>query len=615
MCGLAGFSSIASEVSHTWVVKTRELLTHRGPDGYGQWFSQNGKDFVSHTRLAIIDRSEAGRQPFTCASEKLTLVFNGEIYNHKEIRRAVDKHRRVKWRTKTDTETLAEAIDAFGVEKTLELARGMYAFAVVWPDKIVLARDPAGQKPLYYYHENQQFIFASELKVLLNYPGMSRILNPRTVGSLLHHGYAEDHDCITIKHKKVKPGELIKFNKVENSIEKKIYWKTQELQAHPEMKANEYVVKTEDLLSNAIREQLEADTDVGILLSGGLDSSLITALASRYAPNIRTFTVTFESQEHNEASHSRLVSDTFKTTHTEILCTNQAGMGINYLSRYLDEPIIDSSILAASLCYREASKFCKVLIGGDGADELFGGYKHYQRLLRRDIVCHLLHNPIREVLSGIGKRYPDGKRGKALLTELGMTYDDLLPQTNKLMGENTIRRLSDEVAYHFVSRVCKQRDTSLSTHNRLSKLLENDFKGYLPGCILAKVDRASMLNSVEARSPFLDERIIRFCQEQIPMKYLVTVRARKKILQALAYKLLPRDFNRTRKLGFDIPVASWGNSGEFEKTMIELGDTTIFNKSALFELIEKCKDLPYLGEAVFGTLLLESWVKENGCSF
>ena len=217
------------------------------------------------------------------------------------------------------------------------------------------------------------------------------------------------------------------------------------------MKANEYVVKTEDLL-NAIREQLEADTDVGILLSGGLDSSLITALASRYAPNIRTFTVTFESQEHNEASHSRLVSDTFKTTHTEILCTNQAGMGINYLSRYLDEPIIDSSILAASLCYREASKFCKVLIGGDGADELFGGYKHYQRLLRRDIVCHLLHNPIRELLSGIGKRYPDGKRGKALLTELGMTYDDLLPQTNKLMGENTIRRLSDEVAYHFVSQ-------------------------------------------------------------------------------------------------------------------------------------------------------------------
>ena len=134
------------------------------------------------------------------------------------------------------------------------------------------------------------------------------------------------------------------------------------------------------------------------------------------------------------------------------------------------------------------------------------------------------------------------------------------------------------------------------------------------GVFSAKVDRALMLNS-EARSPFLDERIIRFCQEQIPMKYLVTVRARKKILQALAYKLLPRDFNRTRKLGFDIPVASWGNSGEFEKTMIELGDTTIFNKSALFELIEKCKDLPYLGEAVFGTLLLESWVKENGWGF
>ena len=588
-------------------------MTHRGPDDAGQWWAENGCVGLGHRRLAIIDLSPAGHQPMQDESGSLTIVFNGEIYNYLDLQRELIGKGHA-FRSHSDTEVLLAAYREWGTD-CLSRLNGMFAFALydAARQKVFLARDRAGEKPLFYMLADGCLRFASELKGLLADPAVSRRLDVEALDCFLAMGFVPGDRCIIHGAKKLPPAHALMFDLKDGATQ---VWKYWELPAPPGeaiRDERELQDELEALLEDAVRRQMVADVPVGVLLSGGVDSSLITAMAVRASRHVKTFTVGFEGfGKYDETEHARLIARHFGTEHMELNAGQLTPELLPLLARQYDEPMVDSSMIPSYLVSKLVRQHCTVALGGDGADELFGGYAHYDRLLWRKRKIDWVPLPLRKMVAySAGVLLPQGIRGRNWLQSLSSDLDTGLPLIATFFDVAARRRLIGDSHWKPVAEGIR-----LSRIPQVDDLLQRatrmEFGNYMPEDILVKVDRASMLNSLEIRAPMLDYRVIEFAYGRVPSHMKTTLTQRKIILKEMTARLLPPEFDRQRKQGFSVPLKDWLKKGVWRDYFHEvlLDSQCMFDKKMVADLLHGQDKGRYNSERLFGLVMFELWRRE-----
>lgn len=612
MCGIAGIVDGRGGVDPRTVERMRDRLAHRGPDAAGLWRSDDGRLVLAHRRLAIVDLSATGAQPMAGPGGTM-IVFNGEIYNHRALRRELETlgHQFV---GTSDTLVLLAAYAEWG-EACLDRLVGMFAFAL-WDSRreiLFCARDRMGEKPFYYRHDGRRFAFASELKALLEEPGAARQLDVSALNEYLAYGYVPGSQCILQGYAKLPAASVLRFDPKTGEIAIGRYWS---LPAHApvEQSVEEWCDEVGQLIEQSVAHQIEADVPVGILLSGGLDSSLIAAAAARATgKRINTFTIGFpDSPAHDESAHASLVADFLGSDHQMLPAEAASLSDLPALIDQYDEPFADSSLIPTFLVSRLVRKHCTVALGGDGGDELFGGYLHYPWIERFDRNRRFTPSVGEGVLARI---LPLGTPGRGAA----------LAMASRFAPEVTISRLLDPAVRGVLAARGLLGDLTGPERGRAALVADRllpldratalDAQVYMCDDILVKVDRASMLNSLEVRAPMLDHRIVELAFGRLPLALRAAGGGRKLILRHLARRWLPPEFDAVRKQGFAIPIAAW-LAGPWAPMVAELraGESPLFDKAAIANFLDRCRGNDRAANRVFQLLMLEAWRKHYNVS-
>jgi len=619
MCGIVGIASKNLVANRSWLPVGRDAMTHRGPDDAGEWWAHDGRVGLAHRRLAIIDLSPAGHQPMYDKVHGLVIVFNGEIYNFIELRIELEGCG-YRFGSHSDTEVLLAAYDAWGSD-LLSRLNGMFVFAIYDVNKqtVFLARDRAGEKPLFYHLEHGTLHFGSELKSLLADPSLPRKINQESLDCYLAMGYVPGERCMLQGFNKLPPAHALLFNLEKGTSYVWRYWKLPEYKQHGGPDPVDEVGlldELESLLEDSVRKQLVADVPVGVLLSGGVDSSLVTAMAVRASDQVQTFTIGFPGHaELDETKHARLIASHFGTCHTELEAKPATADLLPLLAHQFDEPMVDSSMIPTFLVSQLVRKQCSVAIGGDGGDELFGGYGHHSRLLwmqKRLGKIPLLFR--RAIGQGAEKLLPVGVKGRNWLQGLGVDLDSGLPLIATYFDTTTRRKLmSKQGTWETTSSAVITSRVPLNA-DLLQRATRMDFNNYLAEDILVKVDRASMLNSLELRAPLLDYRLIEFAYGQVPSHLKATQLDKKILLKRLTARVLPPEFDRQRKQGFSIPLAEWLKDGPFRDLFwdVLLEDDCLFDRETVLGLLKGQDQGRSNGERLYALVLFELWRKDYG---
>ncbi len=612
MCGIAGIFEFNGLARAATVQGMIDSMAHRGPDGEGVWSSRDGRMCLGHRRLAIIDLSPAGAQPMVSADGKLAVTFNGEIYNYQALRRELADG--WEFKSNSDTEVLLAGYRRWGRELAQHLV-GMFALALWEEDtkSLYLARDRAGEKPLYYAATGSRFIFASEIKALLQHPAVERRLDWSSAIDFLQYGYPLGERSFLEGVKKLPPAHCALVTERDCKIW--CYWSATECGKMEKMESVETLdQRFHSLLGEAVQAQLVADVPVGILLSGGVDSSLIAALAvAKSRGPVRTFTITFpESPELDESGPARLVARHLGTEHIELEGRLGGPDLLPTLARQFDEPLGDSSQIPTYLVSKLARQHCTVVLGGDGGDELFGGYRHYNTLLQPRRLPAFACDAIAATARYL---FPFGYHGRNFA--MGLASEAKRPRViPRLFDRTSLARLVGRERLESASRH-EARATPPSV-DVLTQALLLDFENYLPGDILTKVDRASMLTSLEVRAPFLDHRLVEFAFRDVPSRLKTTADRRKILPKRLAQRLLPAGFDLERKQGFSVPMRLWmrGEWGRFMFSVLREAPGDLFSKKYVESLIRGQQHGRSNGEALFALTMFELWRREYrvGCS-
>ena len=591
-------------------------MAHRGPDDAGEWWSPDGHVGLAHRRLAIIDLSAAGHQPMSDADGTLTIVFNGEIYNFAELRAELQKGGTT-FRTQSDTEVILAAYRVWGAD-CLSRFNGMFALALYDAERqvVLLARDRAGEKPLFYLRTGGTLRFASELKGLLADSTLARRIEPESLDCFLMFGYVPAERCILQGFSKLPPAHALKFDLRDGSAKVWRYWALPTLAApagHDAVDEDALLDELEALLQDAVRRQLVADVPVGVLLSGGVDSSLITALALRSVSKLKTFTIRFPGHGAlDETEHARLIARHFGTDHIELEAAPTTADLLPRLAKQFDEPMLDSSMIPTFLVCEIVRRHCTVALGGDGGDELFGGYGSYSRLLwMRDRLGKIPH-PLRYAASRAAETWlPVGLKGRNWLQGLGADLERGLPLVSSFFSRSARRSLMGRPDWSLVAERVAAAGVP-PTDDLLQRATRVDFSNYLAEDILVKVDRASMLSSLEVRAPLLDYRLIEFAFGKVPSRLKATATEKKVLLKRLTTRVLPPQFDRERKQGFSIPLASWLTGGPFRQLFhdVLLGSEAIFDRATVKDLLRGQDRGRSNAERLFGLVLFELWRRE-----
>lgn len=619
MCGIVGIASQTRVNDRQALITMRDTMVHRGPDDAGVWWSSDEQVGLAHRRLAILDLSAAGQQPMSDATHHFHLTFNGEIYNHEEVRRELEARGHV-FRTRTDTEVLLEAYSAWGAQ-CLDRLDGMYAFAL-YDDlarRLFIARDRAGEKPLYYDASGGRIVFASELKALMSSPTVSREVDLEALNHYLTYGYVPNAKCILKGVRKLPPAHAMTYDVADGETDIWPYWQLPDPGTGEECSEEQLVEALDGLLFNSVRDRMVADVPVGILLSGGVDSSLITALAARASSKpVRTFTISFPGQgAFDEAPYARLVSEHFGTEHTELAAEDFSADILPRLVHQYDEPNADSSLIPTYLVSRLIREHATVALGGDGGDELFGGYRHYQRLQLFDRLRGLdLGNVGSATAQGLAHLLPIGMKGRTYLFGLNGSAAHAIAHVDMFFDAAARRSLVSDGVW----REMAQSDTPENAkkaicdpaQSTLQQATKADFSTYLAEDILAKVDRASMLTSLEVRAPWLDHRVIEFAFSQVPDHLKATERELKILPKRLARRLLPQSLDLDRKQGFSIPLNTWlrGALGRLVDELLDASDPRLFNPQALNRLRQVQRRGLGNGKRLFAIAMFELWRRE-----
>ena len=585
MCGLVGFLNRNTDIDPLQLKRAASALRHRGPDREGIWFDATAGIGLGHCRLSILELSSAGDQPMVSHSGQYVLVYNGEVYNHLTLRENLKAEgAEPEWMGHSDTETLLAAISAWGLVKTLQRSRGMFALGL-WNRKtksLLLARDRVGEKPLYYGMAGSSFVFASELRAIPQICGDSLEVDHDSLSLMLRYGYVPSPRSIYRGIFKMPPGTLLHVQADGTFGEPEAWWSLEEVVQKAQgnrlsIKPDEVVQQLEALLSSAIREQMVADVPLGALLSGGVDSSLVVALMQAQSKKpVQTFTIGFQEKEFDESTHAKLVARHLGTHHTELHVTpKQALEIIPRLPEIYDEPFADASQVPTALVCEMTRRHVKVALSGDAGDELFGGYnryiwtlalwaklQHIPRFGRAGIASTITAIPascFNRIQSTVGHFLPNslrvnnpGDKLHKLAEVLGASSKETFYQklASQWHGGIPLLRASEPSSY------LSDSSRWLAAESFAEQMMAVDTLTYLPDDILVKLDRASMAVGLEMRVPFLDERIINFAW-RLPLSMKIQGKTGKWILRQLLHRRVPAAFFERPKQGFSVPIDKW----------------------------------------------------------
>lgn len=564
MCGIAGFIDLWSakvKPERTSVLRNMcQVIRHRGPDDEGAFV----KDGVAlgMRRLSIIDLS-GGHQPICGEDGTVTIVFNGEIYNFKEVKEQLESRGHV-FTTHSDTEAIVHAFEEYGASGVNYL-RGMFVFAI-WDDKtqqLFLARDRVGKKPLYYtLTPDGTFVFGSEIKSLLEHPSVQREIDPQALDAYLTLGYVPDPLSIFKGIHKLPPGNCLWFSQGEVKVSE--YWDFN-FRTAPGHKETDYLDELRALLDESVRLRLISDVPLGAFLSGGVDSSTVVALMARHMDQpVKTFSIGFHEDSYNELEYARLTAKKFGTDHHEFIVTPEICDIVEELVWHFDEPFADSSAIPTYMVSKLAREYVTVILSGDGGDELFAGYTRYVIDQKRSNFARIPSLVRKRMMQPLSAHLPHGTHGRNFIHNISLD-----PIDRYLDSVSVFTRLSKESLYtsdfqarlkdrHWVTQYFHTFATKVHSTDPIDRLLYLDSKTYLPGDILTKVDRMSMAVSLEARAPLLDHKLIDFVA-QIPASLKLANGETKHILKRAVMDLVPAEILNRPKQGFGIPVQEWIN--------------------------------------------------------
>jgi asparagine synthase (glutamine-hydrolysing) len=615
MCGILGIIGQNDLITESGFLSLLLKSKHRGPDVSNTWFSKDNIVKFGHNRLSIIDLSDKGNQPFVDKDNELIIVFNGEIYNFLELKKILENE--YFFRSSSDTEVILKSYDKWGFD-CVNHFNGMFAFAIYDIKKSIIfcSRDRAGQKPFFYNLENNIFSFSSELKNLI--PSYrSPYLEKSSLNEYLKYGFVAGETTIFQNFKKLPAAHNLVYSIKTKEIETSKYWQPKTKKKIKDKNLDYNAEQFVEIFDNAVKRHLISDVPLGVLLSGGVDSSLVTAFAAKHKPDIKTYTIIFpEFQKYDESDHAKIVSEHFSTNHIEIEANkiNPEEL-LPKLAKQFDEPIIDSSMIPTFLVCEEVSKSCKVVLGGDGADEIFGGYHHYQRLIISNFIKKFSPQFIWNILSKTSNFLPLGYKGRIWLESLKYNLNKELPIIASYFNDMDRKKL---LSKNFFTKNDNDKNKKIyDTTNLHDRCMWTDFLNYLPEDILVKTDRSSMLSSLEIRSPFLDNEIIEF-SEKLDNRFKFNKTEKKILLKNVCKKLLPNSLNLSRKQGFAIPLDSWIREDKrwleyINYIFFEL-DQNIFEVKFLKEMIKNHKNGVNLGERLFSIIMFLIWFKNYGKS-
>lgn len=593
---------------------TTDLISHRGPDSQKYFLNNQRKVFMGFNRLSILDLRSEADQPMIDEESQRTIIFNGEIYNHDEVRKfLIEKN--YTFKTTSDTEVLLKAYDLWK-EDLLERLEGMFSFAIHDPVKnnIFFARDRAGEKPLFYLHNKKSFYLCSEIKPIHNDSG-KKDLSIDGLNNFFENGFTSKDISMIDGIKKLKPGHQAVLDINTLKLDIKRYWNLDKQIIKPlkniKKQNTYYVEKLELLLENAVKKQLVADVPVGLMLSGGVDSSLIVATASKYFDKLNTYTVTFpDLQKYDESKHAQLIAKHFNTNHIELNAEEVEPEIFYKLVKHYDEPMVDSSMIPTYLLSKEIRKHCKVALGGDGADELFGGYSHYNRYNFLVKIQKFIPYPLRDsIVSTALSLLPKNIRGRKTLELFGKRLDKLEFNSANLFNYEKRKKLFKDNT--LLKKIVSEK--KIISTDLIRSVTFEDYNNYLSEDILVKVDRASMACSLEVRSPFLDSEITKFAFHEVPSCLKVHKNQRKILPKMLAKKMLPKSFDYERKQGFGFPVNELFRSGKwynFLKDKINSDQNYFLDKKYCNQLLAQQAEGDNIGESLFAIALFLVWCEE-----
>lgn len=589
MCGISGFilSNNSSHIDAPKVIQEMtHQLSHRGPDSEGQWIDDYFGLAFGHRRLAIQDLSQAGHQPMLSKNGRYRIVFNGEIYNFISIREELVQlgHNFI---SHSDTEVILASIVEWGLKKAISKFKGMFAFAL-WDknkNKVSLVRDRIGEKPLYYGFDSKTVVFASELQSIKKYPNWNTEINTEVLSLYLRYCYIPTPHTIYKNIWKMPPGTIIEVSKTNNKItvsEPIEYWnlKTEwesSSNSKLDITKNEAIEHLDSLLKEVIQEQMITDVPLGAFLSGGIDSSCITAIMQSVSHRpIHTFSIGFNESSYNEAIYAKKIASHLGTHHTECyVSAKEAQSVIPNLATIYDEPFADSSQIPTYLVSKIARNNVTVSLSGDGGDEVFCGYNRYSWGKSIWNGTNWIPAPIRSSIASI-----INKTSPSTIDHAAQILNKVLPSRFKQQNiGNKLHKIAGVLAaktpqemYNGYVSTWKKPESVLAGGNQkyltqtipeypniqnISELMMYlDMRSYLPDDILVKVDKAAMANSLETRIPFLDNRIIEFALK-LPLDFKLKDNTGKWLLRQVLYKYIPKEYFERPKMGFALPIDQW----------------------------------------------------------
>lgn len=640
MCGIVAVCDVS--VSAENIFQMLDSLRHRGPDDVAVWSDEETGTYLGHRRLSIQDVSVNGAQPMHSSSGRWVIVFNGEIYNHYNLRTQLALNgQSPEWVGTSDTETLLACIEAWGLNRTLRECRGMFALAVYDRKQkyLMLARDRMGEKPLYYVNYKQGFAVVSELVALKHLPRLKFEIDKTAVKNYVAYGYVPDNQCVLKDVRKVRPGTIVTVNVNQGNTNEETWFSYEDMVLNSRGSdveiPEQFIAKSVEAdLQEAVELQMLSDVPLGCFLSGGIDSTIVTALAQKVSRTpIRTFSMGFEEKNYNEAAFAAKIADHLGTNHTEFTVTEADAIDIvPELGGVYDEPFADSSHIPTLMVSRLAKSSVTVALTGDGGDEVFGGYNRHFRapaiwnlyskspgFFRRRIgnFSNYIQNRVtsehgfsRAVSKlfglSVGNFDKLAKVGASLThSESYEQFYNCLCQVSPINSDILVRDLKSS----------RKIDLQLNELTKSEWTMVADALGYLPGDVLVKVDRAAMSTSLETRSPFLDVNVMSTAWK-VPLSGKVSNGAGKLVLKDILSKYIPEELFVRPKQGFSVPIDNWLRSElrdwaeetlrlrSLEKFDIDIG---VFSDVWNDHLTGKVSN----GAMIWTILMFEEWLKEN----
>ncbi len=637
MCGIAGSCNFsAKKIDPNLIKRMTSTLAHRGPDDQGIFLSSHihpkasAQAALGHRRLSIIDLN-TGHQPMSNEDGSIWIAYNGEIYNFLILREDLIKKGH-QFKTKSDTEVILHLYEDDDIE-CVEKLRGMFAFAI-WDckkERLFLARDRVGKKPLVYHYDGVNFSFASEMKALLQNP-INRDVDHNAINYFLTYGYVPSPQSILKSVKKLPPAHVLTLDK--NGIKSYRYWRI--TYKKRDISFEQSKEQFDQILSEAVKLRLISDVPLGVFLSGGLDSSIVAAIMSKYSTSaVKTFTIGFEEQDYSEVEYARSVASRYNTEHHEFIVKPNAFEVLNKLVWHYNEPFGDSSCIPTYYVSKLTREFVTVALNGDGGDESLAGYERYRGLRVGKYFMHI-PRPVIEFMLTLFKvdkgllykmagglmqifniratpRYVEGllvglknhsNEWRRYISWVSQFQED---QRASLYTGSFKSKISSD-AHEYILKL-----SELSTLKDSSeKAMEIDINSYLPEDLLVKMDIAAMANSLEARSPFLDHHVMEFVAS-LPMSYKLHFMSPKHILKESLGHLLPKEILKRKKMGFGVPVDKWFKNElkDFtHETLLDKRsiDRGYFNKEYIKSILdEHCAGGLNHGARIWNLLNLEIW--------